>query len=1148
MINDTRSKVQKIQTSSAGAGSGIATGAINSDSLSSNAVTPESIAAGSITADKLAPGASNPAGHALQRLPAPVVDSIYWTQVVAEAVKSHTDIYFLNKKIKNVSATTNGILFSPEKSANLSVTYRELSPTGATITTNVASGYDVGDVITVANVGSPFDGTWTILSTDTDANTLTYLIQENSQPKIEVSSDKYLTANITGLSVSSNIVTFTASNSFREDQLVSITGVTPVAYNFTDYHIYSANATHFAVYDEVATGSYVSGGVATAIPTAKSDETALPIKYYSNADSTGIVTINTETDHGFEIGDLVEIGGLGSPFDGTFIITAANADAAKEFSYDITTTLVEPEAVVGGTISVEADAAIFLTGKTPVPTSKRISISWISSDVIDMYAIYWDITNDAATPNMLKIVSGAEGITTKTGANSFEWDIPVKASHYAIYAEVLADSTERLLQEVFVFELVGDKNVKTSRISTVDIKNHVITVVTTEPHSYSVGDYVTFDKMDYVSNRLNGVKLSITTVVDANTFTVNSTSSTDSTSDALNLADTFDVVDMVNSLAVVYGGVQKATATISPTEVVVKDRLGATLSTITDTATNEITIRDSDGQVIAGIKKDGSAVFTDVDSDSYTLDGKDIFGDFITAKFNGTSYDSVYQLEASNEDVYTTTGDNSYLNRFPRGVIYEAVWDPAAGLILDTTTRYTTLASGYFTLEPNRSYQIVYSVGGMYVNNSSNLVSFLDLNMGLGPLSLAGTRILHNRSAVGIGTYSSFLTPPLQFNTRDDRYTKSYTISQVRKINNTHMMVTTSTNHSISVGENFGVVDAGWPFSGYWTATAVTSNTLTYALQSGVYSGGAVANTAAPSGSKVVFHSLWNGDNMYPILQLAHEAPANQKIFWNLVLGKSGATANVNLTYTTSSATANSAAAFLQVIDLGQAKGGYTAWAEDRRTALGSQPTQFDSGASGQQITETIIGSAVESAYYDNYGRGTGTTDPYAYRYSLYQGNPGTASGTKKSAVRFTPMSLPAGATVTNVQLYLRNRHTYSSTGMTCYIGAHIDSNLSNQTTPPAGYNFTGTTDTITSSFTRGQGKWITLPAAWYDDIGSGTITGFLIGLSAITNTWYSSLANYGFFDGYSMADPPKLKVTYTYTTGVGTGTTGGSGGGWGFV
>jgi hypothetical protein len=148
----------------------------------------------------------------------------------------------------------------------------------------------------------------------------------------------------------------------------------------------------------------------------------------------------------------------------------------------------------------------------------------------------------------------------------------------------------------------------------------------------------------------------------------------------------------------------------------------------------------------------------------------------------------------------------------------------------------------------------------------------------------------------------------------------------------------------------------------------------------------------------------------------------------------------------------------------------------------------------------------------------------------LYQGNPGTAGGTKKSAVRFPVLSLPNGATITKAELYLRNRHSYKSSGLTVYIGAHIDGDLENQTTAPTGRDFDGSTDTLSTHFDKGQGRWVTLPATWYSSIASGTVRGVLIGLSGVVNTWYDGIANYGYFDGNSMADEPQLRITYQYT------------------
>jgi hypothetical protein len=195
-----------------------------------------------------------------------------------------------------------------------------------------------------------------------------------------------------------------------------------------------------------------------------------------------------------------------------------------------------------------------------------------------------------------------------------------------------------------------------------------------------------------------------------------------------------------------------------------------------------------------------------------------------------------------------------------------------------------------------------------------------------------------------------------------------------------------------------------------------------------------------------------------------------------------------------------------------------------------SQPLKFDAGGSFIATAVKTV-SADQSAYYDNYGLGDGgTSDPYANQNSIYQGNPGTASGTKKSAVRFPVLGLPSGSVVTKAEVYLRNRHSYNSGGLTAYIGAHNDGDVRNQSTPPAGINFAGTTDVVSVSFTKGQGKWVTLPSSWYASIASGTVRGILLGLTAPTNTWYSSITNYGYFDGNTQPDEPRFRVTYEYT------------------
>lgn len=198
---------------------------------------------------------------------------------------------------------------------------------------------------------------------------------------------------------------------------------------------------------------------------------------------------------------------------------------------------------------------------------------------------------------------------------------------------------------------------------------------------------------------------------------------------------------------------------------------------------------------------------------------------------------------------------------------------------------------------------------------------------------------------------------------------------------------------------------------------------------------------------------------------------------------------------------------------------------------------------SGSSTPTTLTLDANQSAYYDNFGRGSGTSNTgdgvYTYKWSLYQGNPGTAGGTKKSAVRFESIDSALSGTgytasqltISKLELYLRNRHSYNASGLTAYLAMHNDADLYFTTAGNAQTSVTVSSAgevTTTSSFTKGQGKWTTLPSTWIGNFQAGTAHGILVGLQTATSTWYDGLTNYGYFDGYTMADPPKLRITYT--------------------
>ena len=250
----------------------------------------------------------------------------------------------------------------------------------------------------------------------------------------------------------------------------------------------------------------------------------------------------------------------------------------------------------------------------------------------------------------------------------------------------------------------------------------------------------------------------------------------------------------------------------------------------------------------------------------------------------------------------------------------------------------------------------------------------------------------------------------------------------------------------------------------------------------------------------------------------------------------------------------------LAVTDLGQAKqmtfvaqqgNSATPWTSG--LPIGYTNTAANASSSSTNtvtVTETQTVYASDSAYYDNYGKGSGTSIPYAYQYYLYQGNPGTASGIKKSAVLFPAFVFTGktdGLTITKLEVYLRNRHSYNSSGLTAYIGAF--SGALGSSVPLALNACVATTTT----FTKGQGKWVQLPPSWYSTFknsGSGIIGGILLGVTDENpDTYYDGISNYGYFDGVTLNEAPQLRVTFKYNASVsGNNSSGGGGGGGDYI
>jgi len=110
-----------------------------------------------------------------------------------------------------------------------------------------------------------------------------------------------------------------------------------------------------------------------------------------------------------------------------------------------------------------------------------------------------------------------------------------------------------------------------------------------------------------------------------------------------------------------------------------------------------------------------------------------------------------------------------------------------------------------------------------------------------------------------------------------------------------------------------------------------------------------------------------------------------------------------------------------------------------------------------------------------------------------------------------------AGATITKVELYLKNAHSYWSSGLNLMLGWHNDA------FDGATSRTTGNWNSLSSEwFNKYQGKWVTLNNSVGNQLRDGTMAGFTLG-----SPYSGSNNTYGYFDGAYNVYPPQLRITY---------------------
>ena len=1155
--------------------------------IDANSIDYSTINYGGIDASNFSQAAKIPSGESNQRVPADLDDVNYWEQVTSGLLELHKQGFHNDEDIQNVESTAEGISFTPtateaariyltgrlpipksrkvyatweaDRATNLrliwwknshqvDVTHSSTTAGVAKITTATAHGWAVGNEIRVTGLDANYNGYHTItavdaysisytsptLTVDDDLNedkweivgkvNLEDYVYEELVDKVQWWAD-YRSSNVSNKVLTSNVATLTtnASHEFVVGDTVKVSGVDPTntsppifdgAHKITaitdttiSYQKENANvastavspvvqitsddsksATEYAVYVEVTAGSEN-----LLLKSAKVFEVlgyGAKAPLYANVNNSvltnNIVTLTTDAAHNFVVDSSVVISNVGFPYDGTHIIRGIG-DGVNTFTYTLINANVASAVANGKAVAYDGKQHSELT-----PDGLRlyqpngtlaVDLTTAGNSVFNIYydgdvvtsisydgsAVFESVDADYHVLNSVDIVGNF--------ANAKYNGFPYNELNTANVGEIEKENSYlNRLPRGTIYEgyFTPETVVLTNTTPYASIASGVFTLE--RNRAYKIDPLMANYSINNTSNK-NAI---LYLMMGTGPYSIGGVA--DYGSRYVVGAGNFVSVNMP-PVYVDADGIELYSKNIigrRAESVPAKTGLVATLSTTTAnvTLTTGNTANLISGQSLT--KTSGTGAFGN--------DGLVYVG-------------NVYSSTVFN--VVDETGSTTFHNT-AGSITFTAAQSTMVSLRIEGgTTRFagdvvgvsgaTYPYSGYWEIRKSGNYSdnssyITYTTEGiaLYTSDLGNVVTGITatLTSGSTTVTVANTA----------GLYPGF------------------------------KLDKTSGTGAFGTGAVIASVDSATQFS--TTIVHATSGSITFKVTQ--YE---TVNTPEAK----IYSRLDIGQSV-----INYDVP----IYWNLMLVASPVSTAANTSITLSVGGSPTPAAALVVYDYGPAKGpSFDESSDFGRTAIGSQSLDFDDqsgphtstggNGTGLIITKTETFDADQSAYYDNYGRGSSTTSgEYAYRYSLYQGNPGTASGVKKSAVRFEVVSLPANATVTKAELYLRNRHSYLSSGLTAYIGAHLDGNLLDQTVAPTAINFIGTTDILSVHFNRGQGKWVTLPESWLADIASGqnTFRGVLIGITAATNTWYSGLNDYGYFDGYTMADPPKLRITYQYT------------------
>ena len=1076
--------------------------AVTANTIDSGAIYTSAITDGTISSRTLGLSSYVPNGEGVQRIPAPLNDVEYWEDVIAGLIELHKSGVHAAEDTQNISVSTLGLTFNPTGvfggDARIFLTGRMSIPKSrkvyatwsntATIPIKLVYWDDVVPVV-VSKVGIT-DGVVT-LTTDS-----AHGLSVGNSIKVTACGSDYDGIYTVVSTPDTNILTYaaasTASKNINENFLAIEGRVALEVYNYVNLQNKISweaplTAGEYAVYAELPySSSSRTLTEAKVFELIGSGKTAVVSANVNNKTIvSNVATLTTSANHSFKVDDIVNISGVAeSATTSVFNVGSGSPNLMTVYTYgphyflpgySVTIANTISPTVIDGTYTIlAANTATQFVVETSLPVNatnvSATSTATVGNGVFNGQAKITDITSN--TFSYSRTLNGGVPSTAVTPDGLAEVGKPRYA--YIQYVQATPSGADS-----------------------------VIVIYTESNNGFSVGEEVSISGLEnlYPDSGLDN-SFTITVATDKSfTFTIPNSS----------LTISYSKISASATPPLAYVGSSETSIEMGPDGLRYISAGSSSVDTdLGTTSDNYIGVTRVDGASVASIDNNGGGTFSSLTADQdVTIGGLDLVGTLGSASYNGTTY------------------DGSILDRLARGSVYKATF--SLGTSANTTynvaanTNVTTLAYGKFSVEDGRQYLVSVSPGGLRTN--TNVTSVYELLMSTGPMradsfgpSHLSTSIVTSTATGGdyapiVATYTSSIDPQMG--------NSSYTANITAISRATTTVTVTANSHGLVTGDFVSIANTATSnvpnslYLGTFAATVVNANAFTYTT----VDSGTIANAAGGAATKVSSY-----------LSTPGTLPANVDIYWLVRLR----TANGPAAYTLSMPSyqpAGTPQMEIAVLDMGQAKPSVVAAKLGYSSGLLDLNVSYNAGATNTRtlVSTTQTVNASDSGYYDNYGRGSGTTDPYAYKYSLYQGDPGTASGVKKSAVLFPAFTLPAGAAnvvVSKVEVYLRNRHSYLSTGLTAYIGTHSSSSLGSSIPGISNYGV------VSAKFSKGAAAWVTLPSGSYTAFkpGSQTARGIILGATDDNpDTYYSGLNSYGYFDGNTMSDEPKLRVTYTY-------------------